>query len=41
MTALDGWTGNNTYGIEALLFIADIALALGAKNEVNYLSVVY
>jgi len=41
MTALDGWAGNNTYGIEALLFIADIALALGAKNEVRFLLLVW
>ena len=34
MTALDSYAGNSTLGTEGILFLADIALAVGAKLEV-------
>ena len=35
MTAFDAYSGASTFGFEALLFLADIALAVGAKMEVR------
>ena len=35
MTALEAYSGASTLGFEALLFLADVALAVGAKLEVT------
>lgn len=41
MTALETYSGASTLGFEALLFLADVALAVGAKLEVRFLLLVY
>jgi len=41
ISGMDSWSGNSTYGMEALLFFADIALAIGGKLEVRFLLVVW
>ena len=35
MLVLESWAGNSTLGIEGVLFMADVALAAGAKLEVD------
>jgi len=41
MLVLESWAGNSTLGIEGVLFMADVALAAGAKLEIRFLILVW